>query len=130
MKVKNFFNWVYNNSYSIVCYIAAAFFIGLIIWGCSIPGMPTDTPTTPPVPVVETFIVELGNEMPTWWTVSITKHGQEWQDNHVLDPQEVLYIRLEKGGYKVCLSKEWEVEQICVDKKVTGENDRWIIKKR
>lgn len=121
--MKNFFIWVYNNSYSIFCFVALAIFMGFLIFGCvGTPAPPRDLHIVPKV------MIKVTNMTEHFYTVRIAK-GNLWEDGLVVYSQESEFIPLEPGIYEVCISKEFELEEKCVDKEVT-EDDEWTIKQR
>ena len=123
--IKRFFTWAYNNSYTIICLVFLVFFLGLIFFGCV--GTPAPAPTRDPI-LQPQVMIKVTNMTKQFYTVRIAK-GDLWEDGLVVYPQESEFIPLELGTYEVCISKGFELEEKCVDKKVT-EDDEWIIKKR
>lgn len=122
--------WITENSYLTFCIVAVAFLLSLIIFGCDMPAR-VGTGTQAPAPVeVKKELVTVTNEMSTWYTVKITRVGDTWTSNIISYPGQVETIELTPGLYKVCLSREFSTEKVCVDKTVTEGVNEWKIRRR
>ena len=113
-------SWTYDNSFLTVMIVAAVFLISLVLFGCQ--SMPEINPQPPKVG--EQAIIQIYNSTGVFYTVTI--NSGDFSDYYVLESGESTYVKLAKRPYKVCISREFDVEETCVDKIVNGD-DIWKI---
>ncbi len=87
-----------------------------------------DVPTEKTTIVPMTYEITIRNARENWYTVRIgvSKDGNS-KERFIIYPNEIKVVYLEMGTYKVCLSKEFDIEEVCFDK-IVNDDREWIIR--